>query len=198
MRGRARLGAARAMDRSGPFLGAKRDASTQRRLKSLIERVFFTRGGFLSLESAPGNVMAVQKPPPSIAAITCTAARRRSGPPAISSASSEAWCAGGGIVRHTETVTCSNRSSRRVPAARTSATPHEQVPGPRVSGAPTLLRGAYSAKARSVTKAPGVAFEPSSRPAASSRSRVSRSMAREPQIMPRSTAGSSGGTPRSA
>src|SRR5690606_18858208 len=74
----------------------------------------------------------------------------------------------------------------------------------RGAGGRALLRqgrrpghGYCSAKARSMTKSPGVEVLPSLKPRASSICFRWRSMPGLPQIITRSSAGSSGGTPRS-
>src|SRR3546814_13121474 len=87
-----------------------------------------------------------------------------------------------------------------VPGLGPTAFTRQQVPGrqPWCGEAEGDEWRGYSAKAFSITKSPGLALEPSTKPRPSTIFLASRSIATEPQIITRSSAGFIGAMPRSA
>src|SRR3546814_15622577 len=87
-----------------------------------------------------------------------------------------------------------------VPGLGPTAFTRQQVPGrqPWCGEAEGDEWRGYSAKAFSITKSPGLALEPSTKPRPSTIFLASRSIATEPQLIPRSSAGFIGAMTRSA
>src|SRR3546814_14933263 len=87
-----------------------------------------------------------------------------------------------------------------VPGLGPTAFTRQQVPGrqPWCGEAEGDEWRGYSAKAFSITKSPGLALEPSTKPRPSTIFLASRSIATEPQIIPRSSAGFLGALPSTA